>query len=389
MNIGLFLLLFVMLAILADAFMRIDEGLPLLWALPISTWVFWGITCGCDIYLIYEMIRQYRQKDKSLTRNSVKQAMDMLPSAICYFSPSGAVKLCNLQMHRLFRSLTQSDLQNFDELKRALEECDQENGIIKLSDERQTYLFPDGKVWRYSQTEVTVKTGTIYTEAIFSDVTEQYEKHQELKRQTEQLKKIARSLKQLSDNVQKLTKEREVLSAKTKLHDQMGTGLIAIRQILRQNTTSKENAAAVMQFRRAIWVLQEENAYPQDDVAEFIQDAAVLGVHVEITGELPNEEELLHLLLPVMREACVNAARHANASALYVTAEKTETAVTLRITNDGKQPEGKIVPRGGLADHSKHIKEAGGSMEIQSQPAFVLTVILPAGKQEENQEVPV
>ena len=389
LNIGLFLLLFVLLAILADAFMRMEEGIPLLWTLPIPIFALWVITCGCDIYLIYEMIRQYRQKDKSLTRNSVKQAMDTLPSAICYFSPSGAVKLCNLQMHRLFRSLTQSDLQNFDELKRALEECNQENGVIKLSDERQTYLFSDGKVWRYSQTEVTVKTGTIYTEAIFSDVTEQYEKHQELKRQTEQLKKIASSLKQLSDNVQKLTKEREILSAKTKLHDHMGTGLIAIRQILRQNTTSKENADAVMQFRRAIWVLQEENACPQDDVAEFIQDAAVLGVHVEIIGELPKDEEQFNLLLPVMREACVNAARHADASVLYVTAEQTETAVTLRITNNGKQPEGKIVPRGGLADHSKHIKEAGGSMEIQSQPTFMLTVTLPARKQEENQEVPV
>lgn len=188
--------------------------------------------------------------------------------------------------------------------------------------------------------------------------------------------------------MQKLTKEREVLSAKTKLHDQMGTGLIAIRQILRQNTTSKENAAAVMQFRRAIQILQEENAYPQDDVAEFIRDAAVSGIHVEITGELPQEEELLHLLLPVMREACVNAARHADASALYVTAEQTETAVTLRISNDGKQPEGEIVPRGGLADHRKYIMEAGGSMEIQSQPAFMLTVTLPAGKQK-NQEVPV
>ena len=32
--------------------------------------------------------------------------------------------------------------------------------------------------------------------------------------------------------------------------------------------------------------------------------------------------------------------------------------------------------------------EAGGSMEIQSQPAFMLTVTLPAGKQK-NQEVPV
>ena len=189
--------------------------------------------------------------------------------------------------------------------------------------------------------------------------------------------------------MQKLTKEREVLAAKTKLHDQMGAGLIAIRQILRQNTTSKENAAAVTQFRRAIQILQEENAYPQDDVAEFIRDAAVSGIHVEITGELPQEEELLHLLLPVMREACVNAARHADASALYVTAEQTEYAVTLHIANDGKQPEGEIVPRGGLADHRKYIMEAGGSMEIQSQPAFMLTVTLPAGKQEKDQEVPV
>ena len=125
LNIGIFLLLFVILTLLADAFMRIDEGLPIHRVLPIPIWGLWGITCGCDIYLIYEMIRQYRQKGKILTRNSVKQAMDTLPSAICYFSPSGAVKLCNLQMHRLFRSLTQSDLQNFDELKQALEECNQ------------------------------------------------------------------------------------------------------------------------------------------------------------------------------------------------------------------------------------------------------------------------
>lgn len=47
------------------------------------------------------------------------------------------------------------------------------------------------------------------------------------------------------------------------------------------------------------------------------------------------------------------------------------------------------MPRGGLADHRKYIMEAGGSMEIQSQPAFMLTVTLPAGKQEKNQEVPV
>lgn len=385
---GLFLLLFVILTALANIYFQINKGYPVGISFPLPMWLLWCITGAAALYLICQAVIRYRRRGEQLSRNSVKQAMDTLPSAVCYFAPSGAVKLCNLQMHRLFHRLAQSELQTLDELTRGLSECDSKSGIIKLSDRRQTYLFPDGKVWRYSQTEV-VAEGVTYTEALFSDVTELYEKNLELQQQTKQLKKISRNLKQLSDNVQELTKEREVLAAKTKLHDRMGAGLIAIRQILRQNASSKENAAAVTQFRRAIQILQEENTYPQDGVAEFVRDAAVSGIHVEITGELPKEEELLGLLLPVMREACVNAARHADASALYITAERTEDAVILRITNDGKQPECEIVPRGGLADHNKYIMKAGGIMEIQSQPEFMLTVTLPERKRKKNQEVPV
>lgn len=175
----------------------------------------------------------------------------------------------------------------------------------------------------------------------------------------------------------------------SRLHDKMNMGVAAIRQMLRQNTTSEENAAAVMQFRRAIQVLQEENAYPQDDVAEFIRDAAVSGIQVKITGDLPETEETLHLLLPVMREACVNAARHADATMLYVAVEQSPDAVTLRMTNDGKQPKEEITPRGGLVDLGKVITEAGGRMEFWSQPAFALTVTLPVCKQKTEQEVPV
>ena len=44
---------------------------------------------------------------------------------------------------------------------------------------------------------------------------------------------------------------------KSRLHDQMNMGVSAIRQMLRQNITSEENASAIVQFRRAIQVLQE------------------------------------------------------------------------------------------------------------------------------------
>lgn len=325
-----------------------------------------------------------RIREKHRLRVAVKEALDTLPSAVCYFTPEGMVKLCNRAMYSLFRQIAQCDLQSLGELEEALEDCDRATGIIR---EGNVFLFPDGRAWQYSRGEIITRDRETFIEAVFSDVTELYEKRRELRKQSRELKNMYRELKVLSDNVLEMTREREILNLKARLHDQMNMGVAAIRQILRQNTTSEKNAAAVMQFRRAIQVLQEENACPGDDMAEFIRDAAVSGICVEITGNLPKEQ--LHLLLPIMREACVNAARHADASALYIAVEKAEAAVTLRITNDGKQPGNEITPRGGLADLGKCITEAGGSIELHSLPRFILTVTLPLSTDKAKQEATV
>lgn len=327
-----------------------------------------------------------RLKDKYALRLAVKEAMDTLPTAVCYFTSVGTVKLCNTAMYELFRQIAQCDLQSISELKEALDSCDRTTGIIR---EGNVFLFPDGKTWQYSEEEVRTADGRVYTEVLFSDVTKLHEKRQELNRQSKELKEMYAELKILSDHVLEMTREQEIQNMKSRLHDQMNMGVAAIRQVLRQNTASEENAQAIMQFRRAIQVLQEENAYPQDDMAEFIQDAAVSGIQVKITGDLPETEKVLPLLLPVMREACVNAARHADATMLYVAAEQNPDAITLRMTNDGRQPEEEITPQGGLADLGKAIAKAGGRLQIQSQPEFALTVTLPVIRQKAEQEVPV
>ena len=51
-----------------------------------------------------------------------------------------------------------------------------------------------------------------------------------------------------------MTREREVLAAKTKLHDQMGAGLTAIRQSLAQENADYSNAVRLLrQAVNAIW----------------------------------------------------------------------------------------------------------------------------------------
>ena len=307
-------------------------------------------------------------------RTAVKEALDTLPAAVCYFNSSGSVKLCNAVMYRLFRKMAQSDLQSYQELKSALDGCDSSTGIVR---DGNVFLFPDGSVWKYSEAPVKTEYGEIYIETVFSNVTELYERRQELKRQSKELKKMYEELKNLSDHMKEAAREQEILNMKSRLHDQMNLGVTAIRQMLRSGTASSENSAAVVQFRRAIQVLQEENSCPQEGLTEFIHDAAVSGIHVKITGQMPKERETLELFLKIMREACVNAARHADATKLFVEVERGQGWHMLRVTNDGRPPEEATAPRGGLADLERLVVKEDGRMEICWHPSFVLTVRLP------------
>ena len=122
-----------------------------------------------------------RIKKKYALRWAVKEALDTLPSAVCYFTAAGNVKLCNTAMYDLIRKITQNDLQTLDELNEALDSCNQNTGVIR---EGNLFLFPDGHAWQYSVDKVTAVDGRIYTEAVLSDVTELYEKRQKLQRQS-------------------------------------------------------------------------------------------------------------------------------------------------------------------------------------------------------------
>ena len=382
MNMPIFLFLFILLSELTDAFSRMNKGLEYKTWLPLPLWLLWCIVAAADFLLIWEIVRLRRLKRQELSRDSVKQAIDLLPSGICYFTPSGSVKLCNMQMHILFRTLSQSDLQTLPELQDALAHCDAGSGVIRLSHERQTYLFPDGKAWRYRQNVVTDEDGAVYTETIFSDMTELYHKKLELKEQIKQLNAISRELKLLSDNVLILTREKEVLSAKTKLHDYMGAGLIAMRQILRHNQT-EEAANAIELLRQAVSAIKNDNTYPQgrSELDGFMHDAEAIGIKVNLSGELPEQEELRCVMILAMRECLTNSVRHAGATALHVAVEKSGDSISMKITNDGKAPETEVVPKGGLHNLYRHIADCGGTMEIQWKPVFVLTVVLPETKE--------
>ena len=49
----------------------------------------------------------------------------------------------------------------------------------------------------------------------------------------------------------------------------------------------------------------------------------------------------------------------------------------MTITNNGAPPNGPIAESGGLLSLRRSVEEAGGTMTVQSVPAFSLTIFFP------------
>lgn len=383
LNAGICTVLFWLDAVMGYAFWAMVQGNPYRERPLPSMRSLWLIAGVAIFFLILEAVFLVHTNKNALHRDCIRQAADNLPSAICYFTEQGVVKLCNLQMHRLFRILAQSDLQSLNELRQALADCDKYSGVINLSPERRTYLFPDGRVWQYFEKEITTDDGVPYTEAVFTDVTELYEKSLVLREQLLQLEKVNRNLKYLSDNALALTREQEILFAKTRLHDQMGSGVLAIRRILQHKQTPKETEEALGIFRKAVNIFKYDNQYTLErgELAEFLRDAQAIGVAVELSGELPESGEGYRACILTMRECLTNSVRHADATQMQITVRYSGSTAIMRITNNGAVPESEIVPKGGLLNLSRHIENIGGTMQIESAPIFALTVTVPYRKE--------
>ena len=221
-----------------------------------------------------------------------------------------------------------------------------------------------------------------YREVLFIDVTDLYYKGLELKVQTKQLHKLSLELKKLSDNVLIIARENELLTAKTRLHDQMGAGLIAVRHLLFNSAGVDETESVLYPLRRAIGMIKDDIEYENvNELVEIIHDAKVIGVKVELKVETNKWKEAKDVLVLAMRECLTNAVKHADATLLKCSIREEDEFVVLNVTNDGIVPAEDIKPRGGLKNLLRIVNNCGGSMKICSKPFFTLSINIPYERQ--------
>lgn len=308
---------------------------------------------------------------KHLGFNAIKESFDRLPTGVCFFDRTGSVVLCNRQMYQLSRFLLDSDMQYLGEVQEALSAP--ARGIVRIPDIDNTYRFPDKTVWRFEKTEVTDRYGASYIQLTAADVTDLQRALVQLTVDSKKLQEDAEKLKQLSDNAGALAREKELLDAKSAMHDGLAACITLTKQYITGEFDGMDAGVVCHEWEK---VIAFRDVIRLSEKQKLLDIAMTSGVTVRIRGEEPTDggAELMYIAMQV----CLNnAIQYAKATEISANIWENEGSYTVVIRNNGKPPEKKITEGGGLTNLRHRIENSGGKMTVQSLPEFSLAIELP------------
>lgn len=310
-------------------------------------------------------------KWKKLRVNAIKESFDRLPTAVCFFDNLGGIVLCNRQMYRLSQYLFQSDMQYLGEVKIAL--ASPPDGVVRLSDMEDTYRFPDKTVWQFEWTKVTDRYGEVYTQLTAADITELHRALVQLADDNRKLDEDAKKLRELSENVEAVAKEKELLAAKSAMHDSLAASITVTKQYLAGDLGEVDAGMVLQEWEKSIAFREAALLSAKE---KLFHDAKSSGVMVQMKGEEP-KGSAADLMYVAMQVCLNNAIQYAQATELEINIWNNADNYTVMIGNNGKQPEQTIMEGGGLTNLRHRIEAAGGTMNVQSLPKFSLIIDIP------------
>ena len=330
------------------------------------------------IALVVIGIKEISYRKNTITRSSIKESIDKLNEGLCFAIPNGRTILVNAVMNKLCYALTGRDLQNADSFWNRLSSNDIQNDVECLEKgDNPCYRLADGSVWRFSRENLPS-----FVQITASDITQVYAVNNSLQEKNKDLKALNMRLREYGENIVELTRSRERLETKTRIHGELGQVLLATRRYLLDTTTD----APVDLWKKNIAMLRKEAKAEQEEMPlEMLSRIAdATGIKLDVSGEMPVDEKVQKLFMEASAEALTNAISQEKKKTLEIILTETESSYSITFKNDGVKPTEPIVEGGGLTNLRRKVEEQFGTMEISIEPEFSLNVTVRKESGESN-----
>lgn len=334
------------------------------------------------IYLFWGTQHRKRLRKDSLTRTSIKEAIDLLPAGVAFADTHGNVVFANLSMNAISRNRAgknMTDITGFD----------------------HNAVYSDGtKTWQFMREDITWR-GKPYIQLTANDITEEARINDELKGMNKKLKEIRNRLEIYNRRAEQITISRELLNARRQVHSETGHILLASRHFMEHPDSIEEESFLGTLKLTNMHLLKEyeEDDTEADSLAEAIEMAKAISVRVKINGMIPEAGNIRDILASAVNECSTNTKKHADGDTLTVTAEEKDDTVIFTLTGNGEPPEKDsadigtspesntadsgvtsqkaIRETGGLASLRTLVENANGTMEIKAEEAFTVIIKIP------------
>ncbi len=323
--------------------------------------------------LLTIVIKEIKFEKNSITRSSVKESLDSLNTGLCFAYKNGMVMLINHRMNNLSHTIFGRNLQNVNAFWENLSNGEIQSGVTRLSMGANPSLrLPDERVWTFSR-----KVIDGITQLTAAETTKLNKLTEELKEKNAELTVMNERLRKYGENVDKLTREKERLETKVRIHRELGQALLLTRRYLQVDSDNTQELLNILKRNIAMLRLESESLKNDEPLIMLMKAAHSAGIEVLITGQTPKQEDANRLFFEAATEALTNAVRHADAKKLCVELTEDDKAYFVYFTNDGSKPQNKIVEGGGLGSLRLKTEQIGGTMEVLYQPEFVLKITVP------------
>lgn len=347
----------------------------------IPAWLFVVAETAMVILCVISIVVGYRSGKRHLSRMSVKESFDNLPSGICFYEESGLLRLANVQIKELCFKITGKPLLSGADFWNMLAT---ETPILpneRVADgEKPMIRTDDGKVYSFKRIAHEIE-GKKVCEIVATDITRRYYLSEDLSKKNKELAALNRRMRAYGENIQKLTAEKETLNAKIRIHDELGKLLLSTRKSLSEDLTPEAKRELLSAWKTDLLAMGSARSEKVTDTYSGLYAAAKsVGVTLKITGRKPDEKNLKKIVVTAAIECITNTVKHAKGNAVTVELTEKGSFLEIAVTNNGEPPKATIKEGGGFSSLRQLVEREGGTMTIKSRPCFLLEITLPKGE---------
>jgi len=293
---------------------------------------------------------------------SIKEAIDNLPNALAFCDMDGKPVLINRKMDELYFTMTG---RSFDDAFKVWETINSK-AFLKTHEKMAVVRFDDGTMWRFVWSEIEGDTGA-NIQIDGTDLTEIYTYTNKIRQNNIKLQEQYKRQRNILTNIVDLNREKEIVSLKMNIHDELGRCLMATDQYL-SSGTDEGYEKLKKQWNSAISYLEgmskEETSSGKE---EIIKIASFIGCHIVLSGDEPRSERARKLMVAAAREALTNAVRHAHANEISVESVSQDDYYEVVIKDNGDvsfDDNCEIMEGEGLKNLRNRLEQEGGALDI-------------------------